>query len=348
MAGLNQKLTYQKDIRKGFICFTLVERGKIRKIMSVHFSERVVQKSLNQNALIPVLTRSLIHDNGASQKNKGSAFSIMRLSVQLRRHFEHHGPEGYILLIDIENFFGSLDHEICKGIVAAAFDDERIKWLFNLFIDAYYDYNVKQSGGKKDRKGLGLGSEVNQTTAVAYPNRIDHYVKEILRIKGYGRYMDDFYLIHESKEYLQYCLSKIEDMCGKLKLSISKKKTHIVKLSHGFTYLKTQFILTESGRIIKKPCRESVVRERRKLKKQRLLLDEGYLTFDDIRRSYASWRGGLVHKNARRTLFRMDALFNRLFLEEWRGGVENDGSNRRNADAVRDRGTEAAAGPERL
>ena len=54
VAAINKNLVYHRDIRKGFICFILMERGKLRKIMSVHFSERVPQKSLNQNALIPV------------------------------------------------------------------------------------------------------------------------------------------------------------------------------------------------------------------------------------------------------------------------------------------------------
>jgi hypothetical protein len=35
-----------KDIRRGFISFDIRERGKMRHIQSVHFSERVAQKSL--------------------------------------------------------------------------------------------------------------------------------------------------------------------------------------------------------------------------------------------------------------------------------------------------------------
>ena len=94
VAATNKKLTYCEDIHKGFICFGLNERGKHRDIMSVHFSERVPQKSLNHNALVPVLTRSLIHDNGASQKGKGTSFAMKRLVTHLRRHYRHHGTEG--------------------------------------------------------------------------------------------------------------------------------------------------------------------------------------------------------------------------------------------------------------
>lgn len=331
VANLNRDLMYCKDIRKGFICFTLIERGKLRKIMSVHFSERVPQKSLNHNALVPVLTRSLIHDNGASRKGMGTQHSMKRLVAHLRRHYRHHGNEGYILVIDFRDYFGNIDHETAKDIIRKAFDDERIIWLTCLFIDAYYEYFKKKAArrGKNpdevEAKGLGLGSEVNQTIAVTYPNKLDHYIKENLRIKAYGRYMDDSYLIHESKEYLEYCLAQIRIICAELKITINEKKTGIVKLSHGFTFLKTQIYLTDTGKIIRKPCRKAIVRQRRKLKKQKKLLDAGIMSYQDIRCSYSSWRGCMEKKQARRSIYSMDCLYNRLFIENWeKGGTDHE------------------------
>lgn len=327
VAAINRNLVYHKDIRKGFICFILMERGKLRKIMSVHFSERVPQKSLNQNALIPVLTRSLIHDNGASRKGMGTGFAMKRLVGHLRWHFRRYGNEGYILLVDFSDYFGSIDHEVAKQIIADAFDDPGIIWLSNLFIDAYYEFNVKYKNLPEEEahKGLGLGSEINQTIAISVPNPMDHYIKEVLRIKCYGRYMDDFYLIHPDKEYLKYCLSEIERICSVLKITVSEKKTKIVKLSHGFTFLKTKIYMTETGKIIRKPCHKAVVRERRKLKKQKKLLDAGIMTFADIRCSYASWKGSMKSRNARKTVHSMDKLFDSLFIEHWKEGGAQDG-----------------------
>ena len=42
-------------------------------------------------------------------------------------------------------------------------------------------------------------------------NEFDHWVKKELHIKHYGRYVDDFVLIHESKDYLQSIISKLSD-----------------------------------------------------------------------------------------------------------------------------------------
>ena len=78
----HEDLMSGKDIRKGFICFDIVERGKLRHIKSVRFSERVVQKSICQNALSPILTNPLIYDNGANQKGKGTQFSLNRLGAE--------------------------------------------------------------------------------------------------------------------------------------------------------------------------------------------------------------------------------------------------------------------------
>jgi hypothetical protein len=326
VAAINRNLVYHKDIRKGFICFNLIERGKLRKIMSVHFSERVPQKSLNQNALIPVLTRSLIHDNGASRKGMGTGHAMKRLVGHLRWHYRRYGTEGYILLLDFKDYFGSIDHGVVKEIIAKAFDDPGIIWLTNLFVDAYYEYNVKVKNLPEDEahKGLGLGSEVNQTLAITVPSPMDHYIKEKLRIHGYGRYNDDSYLISLRKENLMCYLEEIRKICGKLKITVNEKKTRIVKLSHGFTYLKTQIYLTDTGKIIRKPCHKAVVRERRKLKKQKKLLDAGVMTFDDIRCSYSSWRGSMKYRNARKTVHSMDKLFDSLFIESWaKGGVQH-------------------------
>ncbi|MFR7403509.1 MAG: hypothetical protein ACLUW6_02365 [Coriobacteriaceae bacterium] len=57
-----------RDIRRGFHHFTLYERGKLREISSVHFSERVIHKSLSVNALVPAIAPSFIRNNTANTK----------------------------------------------------------------------------------------------------------------------------------------------------------------------------------------------------------------------------------------------------------------------------------------
>lgn len=291
-----------KDVRKGFIEFDIIERGKARHIRSVHFSERVVQKSLCTNALIPLLTRSLIHDNGASIKDKGIHFAMQRLKGQLTQHFNEHGADGYVLLADFKGYFDNILHEPIRDIYTNAFgEDEQLLSLAMLFVYAFGE------------KGLGLGSESSQIDAVVYSSSNDHYIKEVLLCKCYGRYMDDSEFICVSKEQAEHIISVMIGKYAEKGIIVSQKKTTIVKLTRGFTFLKTHFSLEPTGRIVTRPSRESAVRQRRKLKKFKKFLDAGEMTLTEIRNSYMSWRGYIAHTNSRRTVHCMDELYTRLF-----------------------------------
>ena len=296
-----QDLLEGRDICRGFIRFDLWERGKLRHISAVHFPERVVQKSLSQNALVPAIVPTLVSANSANIKGRGTDYALKLLKRHLADHWRRHGREGYILLGDFSDYFARIAHEPVKRQVADALLDPRVVALEHRLIDA------------QGEVGLGLGSEPNQICAVAHPNRIDHYVAEMLRPEAYGRYMDDFYLIHESKEYLQVCLLLIEHECAKLGIALNPRKTRVVKLTRGFTWLKKRIFYTETGRIVMKPCRDSITRERRKLKKMARMVAEGVMTPEQAQQSYQSWRGGMAHLDAHRSVLAMDALYRSLF-----------------------------------
>lgn len=317
IAKTREELLAGKDVRKGFIEFYICERGKERFIQSVHFYERVAQKSLCMFSLYPVLTYNIILDNYASQKGKGTHFAIKRLTKFLTEHYKKYGNNGYILLVDFKSYFASIPHDLIKKNFRRYFTDEKIIKLADSFVDAFGD------------KGLGLGSETSQINAIVHINAIDHYIKEKARIRGYGRYMDDSFLIHESKEYLENLLEKLKKLYAEYGVILNTKKTYITDLKHGFTFLKTRFYLTDSGKIIKKPCREFITRERRKLKRQAKLVQQGVLSFEAVNTSYQSWRGSMKHRNARKTVYSMDLLFNKLFSEHIKKKEVQNVSNER-------------------
>ena len=307
---LERRLEKQKDVRQGFIKFVINERGKLRNISSVHFKERVVQKALCTYALSPVITRSLITDNGASQKGKGTLFAIQRLTNQLRKYCRKNGNNGYVLLIDFKSYFENINHEKLKEVIRKFFEDNNILKYSDDFIDAFGE------------KGLGLGSETSQIGAIVFTNDIDHYIKEQLKIKIYGRYMDDSYIVLPSKNALQDILERLKIKYSEFGIRINEKKTYITDLKHGFKFLKTRFYITETDYIIQKACRESIVRERRKLKKQAGLYNKGILTLKDINASFQAWLGSLKYKNAKKSVKNMLLLYDKLF--NTKGEQNND------------------------
>lgn len=289
------------EVCRGFHEFDIVERGKARHISSVHFSERVVHKSLTQNVLTPAVVPSLITNNTANIKGRGTSFAVERVKRYLSRHYAAHGTDGYVLQCDFSNYFGSIPHAGVFDMLERHVDDPRARALARHLVEVQGDI------------GLGLGSEPNQIYAVSYPNPIDHLVAECSGVEAYVRYMDDFIAIHTSKSDLLCVLAVIRDMSERLGLELHPSKTHVTKLTRGFVFLKKKFTYDpDTGRVVVRPCRDSVTRERRKLKRQAGLVRAGKMTPAALRQSYQSWRGSMIHLDAHRTVLAMDALYSDL------------------------------------
>lgn len=298
-----KKLINGEDVTMGFIEFDIHERGKHRHIKSVHFKERVIQRTLCDNALIPILKRTLIYDNGASLKDRGISFTIGRLKTHMRRYYRtHRSNKGYILLIDFKKYFDNIQHDRLYAILERNIQDKRIVDLTKQFIEAFGDESV------------GIGSQVSQILAITYRNALDHYIKQELGIELYGCYMDDSYVIADSKEELHKYLKKIIKKCAEDGIIINEKKTQIRRIDKGFTFMKGKYFLTETGKVISKPCKENTTRERRKLKKFHKLVQTGEMQLKDVQCSYNSYRGYISKEyNAHRTIRNMDILFHNLF-----------------------------------
>ena len=302
-----QKLLNGESVQKGFVEFQIHERGKVRHIRSVHISERIVQKCLCDEILVPIITRSLIYDNGASIKNKGISFAMNRLRCHLTKFYrENHSNKGYALVIDFSKYFDNILHEKLFEMQKNNLTDERIFNLYKSFITVF-----------GDGISLGLGSQVSQISAISYPNKLDHYCKEVLRIKYYGRYMDDTYLIHSDKKYLEYCLSEIKRICDEFGIKLNPKKTRIVSLDEGFWFLKGKYILLESGKIICKPARDGALRMRRKLRKFLKMVEEGTMSLSDVYTSYQSFRSHLMQFDSYHIVHNMDKYYAKLFVHNY-------------------------------
>lgn len=308
IAQLQQELMSGKYKSKGFKTFMINERGKTRRIQAVHISERIVQKTLREYCLAPILEPKLIYDNAASIKGKGTHFAIDRFKKHLGTHVRRWGVVGGVLTLDLHNYFGSIDHEIMKKQLRDVIEDDRLYNLSAYFVDCF-----------DGDAGLGLGSEVSQAYAMYYPNAVDHYIKEQLHIKGYGRYNDDSYLIHRDIDYLHYCLDTIQEMDADLKLELNPKKTQIHRIGkESIPFLKRRFSVTDTGKIIEKIERKNVTRRRRLLKKQAALLDEGRADSKSISQSYQSWRSYASGADSYKTVHNMDNLYNELVIKNWR------------------------------
>lgn len=286
---------------RGFHEFNIMERGKKRHIRSVHITERAVQKCLCDYCIVPIYSASFIYDNSASLKNRGMDFALRRMICHLERHYRKHGLEGGILLYDFHSFFDEAPHEPLFEESERRLHDPKLRELANSFI---LDFG---------KIGLGLGSQVSQTNALLLPSPLDHFFKEVLRMKEYGRYMDDGYAIHEDIDYLYFALDCAELICQQIGLTLNRKKTIIVPLRDFYRWLKTRFIITPQGKVILKMNPESTKIIRRKLRCFKEKHRKGEMTLKDIRCSVDSYHGHMSRGNSFKVCQSTDHYFKELF-----------------------------------
>lgn len=280
-----------------------VHEPKEREIVATRLKDRQFQRSLCDNVLYPQITRSFIRDNCACQRGKGVDDALDRLTVHLRRYYFKHGPNGWALKCDIRHYFAETPHDVAKAAIRKRLTDQRAAYYTDAIIDSF--------GGDK---GIGLGSQVSQITELAVLDDLDHYIKERLRIKHYLRYMDDFILIHEDKSVLRAALAEIEKRLSALGLTLNEK-TQILPLKNGVLWLKWRFVLTDTGKVIRKICMKSVVRERLKLRKMAKLAVAGRIPVAAITESFITWKAHAQRGNCRKIVADMQKLYDKLLSE---------------------------------
>lgn len=266
--------------------FTIKE-PKERIIMSQGIADKVINHFISYYYLTPLLEPSLIDTNVATRKNKGTNYAIVKLKRYLN---EIKNKDFYILKCDIRKFFYNIDHNVLKNILKRKIKDNDILSIVYAVIDSSNNYNIYNYG-----KGLPIGNMSSQILAIYYLNELDHFIKEQLHIKYYIRYMDDFILIHESKEYLKFCLRKIKTLLDRYKLELNQK-TVIISRKNGLNFLGYKFILDKKV-VIKIPNKN-----RRKINKKL-----NYLYKYDINKYYnslVSYKGYLKYTNANKRYFK--------------------------------------------
>lgn len=303
-------LQLSKDVRNGTyeqmptFHFILNQRGKIRDINAPHIRDRVIQKTLVNNVLLPDLRKYLIYDNAASLKERGITFARKRHLIHLQQYIQQNGTDGYILQIDIKKYFDSIDHKILYQLVAQKIEDKSTLPLIKYIID-----NCTQA-----QKGLNLGSEAPQIFAVFFLYKLDNFCKIVKQCKYYGRYMDDIYIFHKDKIFLQNLLIQIQDILTGLKLEINQKKTHITKIKHGYTYLQIKYNIGTNG-VIRRPSHNKIVRQRRRIKAQNRIVEAKIASSKDAKDWYEGWKGSLRKdcKQCNKSIYYLDKLIQELY-----------------------------------
>lgn len=332
--------------------YVLNERGKYRSITTLQPRDRSIRHLICDDILVPVVEKKIIYDNGASIKNRGIGHARKRFEVHMHKAFEEYGTnEIYCLFGDFSKFYDNILHDIAKKQLLDLFEyDEYLDWIltviFNNFkVDVSYmtdkefencisdifnslDYRKipkeLKTGKRFMEKSVNIGDQLSQVVGVYYPSRIDTYVKYVRSMKYYGRYMDDFYIINNSKEKLLYVFEGIKKIAYDLGIHINVKKTRIEKLNKVNMYLQIKYTLTDSGHIIKRINPKRVTKMRQKLKDLKKNLDNEETTYETIEEMFRSWMGSfykIMSKEQRKHLIKLfESLFDKKIIFSKKSG----------------------------
>lgn len=253
-----------------------VYEPKKRLIEAAEFKDKIVQHVLCDNVLLPRLQEVFIRNNFAGQKGKGTLFGLETLKADMLSFYNEHGASGFILKADVTKFFYTIDHDILKAILRKHFEDKDLLWLCDTIIDS------------TDGIGLPLGNQSSQVFALLYLNELDHYITSKLGVKYYGRYMDDFYIIHPEKKHLEYCLEQINRIIKKLHLSLNGK-TQIMPFKQGVKFLGFHTYI-HNGQVVCRIRNENKRNAQRKYGKMSKLVRDGKMSEEKFIECYTAWK----------------------------------------------------------
>lgn len=270
-----------------------VYEPKERIIEAGSFKDQIVQHSLCDNVLIPKLSSEFILTNYAGQIGKGTDFGLDCLRAQMLLAYNKYGYNCWIVKADISKYFYSINHEMLKDIVDYFVDDKNVMWLCEQFINS------------SDNPGLPLGNRLCQVYALLYLSGLDHFVTGELGVKYYGRYMDDFYLIVESKDCANWCLECIYKFVDTLGLNLNGK-TQIIPFKNGIKFCGFHTYITIDGKCIRKLTNEKKREAKKKYKKKAQLVAQGKLSEEKFWESYNAWKNHISHGNCVKFGYEMD------------------------------------------
>ena len=85
---------------------------------------------------------------------------------------------------------------------------------------------------------MPLGNLTSQFFANVYLNDLDYFIKHILKVKYYVRYVDDFVILHNFKEQLEICKEEIDKFLReKLRIELHPQKSSIGSLSNNIDFV---------------------------------------------------------------------------------------------------------------
>ena len=277
---------------------------KRRFVQAPSVMDKIIQNVLVDEILYDTLTIPFIRDSYSGVKGSGTHDGLNRLKRFMSESWRAYYADCYVLKGDIHHFFDSINQNDVMDRASRYIPDEDVMDLLWRYV-------------KLCPHGLPLGLRTSQPLANLELCWMDHLIKEKYRCKWYGRYMDDFYVIHPNKQFLKQLRRDLEAELAVIGLELNNK-TQIFPVRHGIDFLGFRTYMSDSGKIIRQLRRQNKKNIVRKIKRYEIQYRSGELTAGDLKQQYKSWRAHASHGNCRSLIIKHDAEIKEII----KGGIQ--------------------------
>lgn len=232
-------------------CFLICDTVP-REIFAADFRDRVVHH-LVYNYIYHTCDKQFIYDSYSCRVGKGTHFWAKRLDHFIRSCTHNYTQDAWILKLDIKWFFMCIDKDILAYRLWQTISYRRDSlspmwrdWLWSLckqiiYHDPTLDYNFcwardlydvlppdKSLFHSSAWYGLPIGNLTSQLLANVYLHLFDLWMKETVGCQFYGRYVDDFVIVHTDRHFLKQLIPKIRYFLqDQLSLTLHPRKMYL-------------------------------------------------------------------------------------------------------------------------
>jgi hypothetical protein len=226
--------------------------------------------------LEPIFDRRMVFESFACRKGKGSHAALRHARRMLCKY-------DWFLKLDIRKCFPSIRHEVVLETLSHVIKDRRVLALCRTIL--------RGPGTQEEGVGIPIGNLTSQWFANLLLDRLDHHVKELLRIPGYCRYMDDFLMFAPNRESLRDAHGKIAEFLeDTLRLSLKHRATLLAPARVGLPFLGFRI---QRGTVQVRP--ENLRRMRKRIRRRVWQFESGLIDEDEFAASIGSMFAHLSH-----------------------------------------------------
>lgn len=235
----------------------IVDKPKQREIFAANFRDRIVHHWLIIR-LEPLFENYFIQDTYNCRKGKGTYYGVQRLYSKIKQISDNYTKDCYIAKFDMQGFFMSIDKTLLWNMLEKFIlekyqnesDKEDVLYFAKMITLHSPENNCIRKGNISRWKnlpknkslftcgknyGLPIGNITSQMFANFYLTEFDKLMVSIFG-NGYGRYVDDFFIISKNKQKILSHINLIKKELLKYHITLHPKKIYIQHFSKGISF----------------------------------------------------------------------------------------------------------------